>query len=46
MRQIAGFFTSVLRNIHDEKRLDGVREDVRVLCERFPLYPERIRDKR
>jgi glycine hydroxymethyltransferase len=46
MKQIAGFFTSVLRNIHDEKRLAEVTEGVRLLCERFPLYPERIRNHR
>jgi glycine hydroxymethyltransferase len=46
MKQIAGFFTSVLRNIHDEKRLDEVRKEVNVLCKRFPLYPERIKEKR
>ncbi|MCK9363113.1 MAG: serine hydroxymethyltransferase [Syntrophales bacterium] len=46
MKQIAGFFTSVLKNIHDEKRLAEVRQEVSVLCERFPLYPQRIRDNR
>ncbi len=46
MKQIAGFFTSVLRNIHDEKRLAEVREGVRLLAERFPLYPERIKEHR
>ncbi|MHB8829591.1 MAG: serine hydroxymethyltransferase [Syntrophales bacterium] len=46
MKRIAGFFASVLRNIHDEKRLAQVRQEVGVLCERFPLYPERIRDNR
>ncbi len=46
MKQIAGFFTLVLRNIHDEKRLAEVKEGVRLLCERFPLYPERIRNHR
>jgi len=46
MKQIAGFFTTVLRDIHNEKRLGEVREEVRSLCERFPLYPERIRENR
>jgi len=46
MKLIAGFFASVLRNIHDEKRLAQVRQEVGILCERFPLYPERIRDNR
>ena len=46
MRRIAGFFSAVLRDIHDEKRLTEVRKEVCSLCERFPLYPERIRDNR
>ncbi len=46
MKQIAGFFTSVLKNIHDERLISEVREDVRHLCGRFPLYAERIKEKR
>jgi glycine hydroxymethyltransferase len=46
MKQIAGIITDVLRNIHNEKRLVEVREEVRSLCERFPLYKERIRENR
>jgi glycine hydroxymethyltransferase len=46
MKRIAGFFSTVLRNIHDEKRLDEVREEVRSLCDQFPLYAERIRENR
>jgi glycine hydroxymethyltransferase len=46
MKRIAGFFSAVLRNIRDERRLAEVREEVRSLCERFPLYPERIRENR
>jgi len=46
MKRIAGFFSAVLRDIHNEKRLGEVREEVRLLCERFPLYPERIRENR
>ena len=46
MKRIAGFFSAVLRDIHNEKRLDEVREEVRSLCKRFPLYPERIRENR
>ena len=38
MKQIGGIITEVLRNIHNEKRLTEVREEVRNLCERFPLY--------
>jgi glycine hydroxymethyltransferase len=46
MKQIGGLFSAVLRDIRNEKRLAEVREEVRSLCERFPLYPERIRDNR
>jgi glycine/serine hydroxymethyltransferase len=40
MKRIAGFFSAVLRDIHNEKRLTKVREEVRSLCGQFPLYPE------
>jgi glycine hydroxymethyltransferase len=46
MKRIAGFISTVLRNIRDERRLAEVREEVRSLCEQFPLYPERIRENR
>ena len=46
MKRIAGFFSAVLRDIHNEKRLTEVREEVRSLCGQFPLYPERIRENR
>jgi glycine hydroxymethyltransferase len=46
MKRISGFISTVLRNIHDERRLAEVREEVRSLCEQFPLYPERIRENR
>ena len=46
MKLIAGFISEVLRHIHDEKRLKKVREEVKSLCGRFPLYPERIRENR
>jgi len=46
MKRIAGFFSDVLRDIRNEKRLVEVREEVRSLCAQFPLYPERIRENR
>jgi glycine hydroxymethyltransferase len=46
MRQIGGLITDVLKNIHHEKRLAEVREEVGNLCGRFPLYAERIRENR
>ena len=46
MKWIAGFISTVLRNIRHERRLAEVREEVRSLCEHFPLYAERIRENR
>ena len=46
MKRIAGFISTVLRDIRNEKRLTEVREEVRSLCDQFPLYPERIRENR
>jgi glycine hydroxymethyltransferase len=46
MVQIARMIAEVLRNIHNERRLKEVREQVSLLCGRFPLYAERIRENR
>jgi glycine hydroxymethyltransferase len=46
MIRISGFISEVLRNFRDEKRLGEVRQEVYSLCDRFPLYPERIRENR
>ena len=46
MKQIAGFFTTVLKDIGNEATLSSVREEVTALCKRFPLYAERIRENR
>ncbi len=46
MKQIGGLIADVLKNIHAEKRLAEVREEVEKLCGRFPLYAERIRENR
>jgi len=46
MKRIAGFFSAVLRDIRNEKRLREIREEVRALCRQFPLYSERIRENR
>ncbi|OHE22700.1 MAG: serine hydroxymethyltransferase [Syntrophobacterales bacterium RBG_19FT_COMBO_59_10] len=46
IKRIARFITDVLMHIHDEHRLAGIREEVKSLCDRFPLYPERIRENR
>lgn len=42
MKTIALLISSVLKHHKDEKRLREVREEVRTLCEKFPLYYERI----
>ena len=46
MKQIGGLIADVLKNIHNEKRLAEIREEVDKLCGRFPLYAERIRENR
>jgi glycine hydroxymethyltransferase len=46
MELIAGFFTAVLRDMGNERLHSEIRQEVRSLCERFPLYPERIRENR
>jgi glycine hydroxymethyltransferase len=39
-RRIARLISKVLKNPDDDKIIEGVREEVRDLCEQFPLYPE------
>jgi glycine hydroxymethyltransferase len=46
MKLIAGFIDEALRNIDNEPRLGEIRQAVQGLCERFPLYPERLRNGR
>jgi len=43
MRLIAGWIAKVLRDPTNESLVTSVRQDVSALCERFPLYAERIR---
>jgi glycine hydroxymethyltransferase len=42
MKIIARLISDTLKNIDDEKRMVEVREEVRYLCEKFPLYSDRI----
>ena len=42
MREIAGFIAQVLQNRHNEEKIQEVREGVKTLCDRFPLYQGRI----
>ncbi|MDD5170659.1 MAG: serine hydroxymethyltransferase [Syntrophales bacterium] len=43
MRQIAGFIAATLKDIHNEGKVKEVQEAVTALCERFPLYAERLK---
>jgi glycine hydroxymethyltransferase len=43
MRRIAGWIAEVLRDPANESLVTRVRNEVSALCERFPLYRERIR---
>ena len=42
MKVIARLIAEVLTHIHDEEKIQAVRAEVRSLCEKFPLYSERI----
>lgn len=41
MVQIAGFIDRVIQNLGNEEVYAAVAQDVKDLCEKFPLYPER-----
>jgi glycine hydroxymethyltransferase len=38
MRHVASLISDALTNRHDERIIAGIREQVRSLCDRFPLY--------
>lgn len=40
MRRIAKMIAAVVKNMGDDKIIERVREEVKELCEQFPLYPE------
>jgi len=42
MRLIAAYIADVIANINDENKIQAVAQEVKTLCARFPLYPERI----
>ena len=42
MKLIARLIAHILKDINDEKRIQEVKKEVTSLCEKFPLYPERI----
>jgi len=42
MKFIARIIAHILKDINNEKRIQEVKKEVTSLCEKFPLYPERI----
>ena len=44
MRLIASYIADVIANINDENKIQAVAGEVKTLCARFPLYPERIKN--
>jgi glycine hydroxymethyltransferase len=42
MKQIAGFIDRVIKNVENPQVFAEVKADVEKLCDRFPLYQERI----
>ncbi|MBE9546111.1 MAG: serine hydroxymethyltransferase, partial [Proteobacteria bacterium] len=42
MKTVARFISDVLKDIRNEKRVVEIREEVRSLCEKFPLYSDRV----
>ncbi len=40
MKLIAGFIARIVKNIDSEQVINQIKEEVRELCERYPLYPE------
>ncbi len=43
MEFIAGFIARALNNVGDEAVLKSIGDDVRELCRKFPVYPNRLR---
>jgi glycine hydroxymethyltransferase len=39
MKQVAGWMDRAIMNRRDEQEIAKIRNEVRVLCERFPIYP-------
>ncbi len=39
MRQIAQWIRASFDHVHDPVKLAGIKEEVKILCGRFPLYP-------
>jgi glycine hydroxymethyltransferase len=45
METIAGFIARALNNVGNEAVLKSIGDDVRELCRKFPIYPDRLRGK-
>lgn len=43
MRLIASYIADVVANINDEGKIQAVAQEVKKLCDRFPLYEQRIK---
>jgi glycine hydroxymethyltransferase len=43
MEKIAVMINDCLRDIHNEKRIASIRQQVKMLCDRFPLYADRLK---
>lgn len=43
MRLIASYIADVVSNINDENKIQAVAKEVKKLCDRFPLYEQRIK---
>jgi glycine hydroxymethyltransferase len=45
MARIADWMAEAIANCDKPERLNGIRLEVRLLCERFPLYPNLLREE-
>jgi glycine hydroxymethyltransferase len=43
MREIASLIADVINHINDEPTIKAVAEKVKILCDRFPLYAQRLK---
>jgi len=43
MRLIASYMADVIKDINNESKIKAVAEKVKILCDRFPLYQQRIK---
>ena len=45
MKQVADFIDRAIKNRRDDDALAGIAGEVKTLCEKFPLYAERLEEK-